>query len=277
MKKLKNLFGDLNMTWAKVLLLAVVTGVYTGVIKSISALDNTSFQDIAVMLEWWFLFALFIIVNCRKWWEASLKCFVFFLLSQPLVYLVQVPFNPMGWKIFGYYPRWFYITLLTLPGAAVAYLVKKKNWLSVPVLSVATGYLAWQGVDYFFMALRRFPFHLLSSIACVAMAVFFIFVLLDKKQHRIAALAIYLVLLAAAAISLFPKVTAVSELDLGDGGWICLNDDPMVSVKVLEDGRFSLSSGAQGSTVLDFQDENGEIRSFFVSIVGDQMAIEPAE
>ena len=191
MQKLKHLFGDVNMTWPRVLLFAVLTGVYTGVIMSVTALKETSFQDIGIYLEWWFLFAIFLIVNCHKWWDAALKCFVFFLVSQPLVYLVQVPFSHMGWQLFMYYPYWFRITLLTIPGAAVAFLVKKKNWLSVPILSVATGYLAVQAVIYFGSVRLRFPHHLLSCIFCLAQAVFLIFILLEQKKHRAAALAVF--------------------------------------------------------------------------------------
>lgn len=95
MTKLRNLFGNINMTWLKVIIFSVITGVYTGLINQVPFLTDTSFTDIAVSLEFWIVFAIFIIVNCKKWWDAVLKCFVFFLISQPLVYLVEVPF--LGW------------------------------------------------------------------------------------------------------------------------------------------------------------------------------------
>ena len=176
MEKIKKYFGEFNMTWSRVILLAIITAVYTALINQVSFLESTSFQDIAINLEWWFLFAIFIIVNCNKWWEASLKCFVFFLVSQPLIYLIEVPFYEYGWEIFQYYDYWFKITLLTLPGAVIAFQLKRKNWLSVLILSVATGYLSAASVRYFRAAMANFPNHLLSSIFCLALAVFFVFV-----------------------------------------------------------------------------------------------------
>ncbi len=41
--------------------------------------------------------------------------FFFFLISQPLIYLLQVPFSSMGFELFIYYKYWFIWTLLTIP------------------------------------------------------------------------------------------------------------------------------------------------------------------
>ena len=155
MEKIQKYFGELNMTWPRVILLAIMTAVYTALINQVPILKDTSFQDIAINVDWWILFAVFIIVNCKTWWEASLKCFMFFLVSQPLIYLIEVPFYEYGWEIFRYYDYWFKITLLTLPGAVIAFQLKRKNWLSILVLSVATGYLAYSSVDYFRAAMAK--------------------------------------------------------------------------------------------------------------------------
>ena len=181
---MKKLFGQTKLTWLRVILCAVVTALYTGIALSIEFLDNTSFQDIGVYLEWWFLFGIIIVVNSEKWWEASLKCFVFFLISQPLIYLVQVPFNTLGWGIFMYYKRWFVITLLTLPGAAVGFLLEKKNWISSIVLCVPILYFANATVSYFAWAMRSMPRHILSAIFCLAMTVLLPIYTLDEKKHR---------------------------------------------------------------------------------------------
>ena len=186
MGKAKKLFGETKMTWKRVILLAVITAAFTALVLCLEFLDNTSFQDIGISFECWFLFAIYIIVNCDKWYEASLKTFVFFLISQPLIYLLQVPFSWLGWGIFQYYKTWFIFTLLTLPGAAIAFLLKKKNWLSVAVLAVPTGFLANACVGYGARAYRSFPHHLLSSAFCLALGIFFVIVLLDEKKHKIA-------------------------------------------------------------------------------------------
>ena len=109
MTKLRKCFGGIDMTWPKVLIFAVISAVYTAAVNLIPALSDTSLQDIAINPECWLLFAVFIIMNCGTWKEASLKCFVFFLVSQPLIYLIEVPFNSMGWGVFRNYGYWFMI------------------------------------------------------------------------------------------------------------------------------------------------------------------------
>ena len=121
MEKLK-FFSSQKMSWLKVIIFSISTAVLTAVLNLIPFLNNTSFQDIAISYECWILFAIYIIVNCQKWYEAALKTFVFFLISQPLIYLIEVPFDDMGFQLFTYYKFWFILTLLTLPGAASAFL-----------------------------------------------------------------------------------------------------------------------------------------------------------
>ncbi|MBQ0038685.1 MAG: pilus assembly protein N-terminal domain-containing protein [Clostridiales bacterium] len=254
MEKIKNLFGEFRMTWPRVILLAVITAVYTALINQVPFLHDTSFQDIAINLECWFLFAIFIIVNCKTWWEASLKCFVFFLVSQPLIYLIEVPF--IGWDIFQYYRYWGIITILTIPGAAIAFLVKKKNWLSVAVLSVANVYLAYACVQYFRSTTSAFPHHLLSSVFCLALAIFFTFVLLEKKPHRIAALAIVVVVMAACLV--YTQQNVSDEITLGDGTWSYTVDDPsVVDVEPVDDHQFKVTAKQNGTTMIYFESSNG--------------------
>ena len=54
---------------------------------------DTSFRDIAIKFECWILFGIIIICNSKNPKDSALKCFVFFLISQPLVYLIQVPLS----------------------------------------------------------------------------------------------------------------------------------------------------------------------------------------
>ena len=277
MNTIRKLFGQLNMSWPRVILFAVITGVYTGVICLFPALNDTSFHDIAVTLEWWFLFAMILIANCEKWWEAALKCFVFFLISQPLVYLVQVPFSSFGWELFGYYGHWFRITLLTLPGAVAAFFVRKKNWISVILLSVATGYLAWQGVYYLNSALQRFPHHLLSSISCFALALLFILALLERREHRLAAVGIFLAVLIVCSALSFSPGKAAGEISFESGNWTCVSQDALITVKMTDGQHAVLRSKGLGSAFLAFEDEYGNQRLFEVSIVGSEISAVPVE
>ena len=280
MNKIRKYFGEFEMTWAKVIIFAVVTAVITAGLNEIHALNDTSFQDIAISYECWFLFAVFIIVNCKTWWEASLKCFVFFLISQPLIYLIEVPFEPLGWGVFQYYRFWFIMTVLTLPGAAIAFQLKRKNWLSVAVLSVATAFLAAMCVDYFDTALHNFPHHLLSSIFCLALAVFFVFVLLDDKKHRIASLAIIAVVLAASTGITIRSNNGVHSvyLTLDDGQWVCtVEDDTVVSVDIDNGNEATISSKKNGSTIISFENSDGTVEDFSFIADGKNLSLSPID
>ncbi len=185
MEKVKKLFGGIEMTWRRVIIFAVAAGVWTALMAMLVP-DGNSFHDIAVTIEWWILLAIIVIVNCKKPLEAALKTFVFFLISQPLVYLIQVPFNSMGWGIFGYYPYWFGITLLTFPGAYIGWYIKKDNWVSGVILAVATSAL---GVSGAFFVIRLFngdfPNHLLTALYCLASIPMFALLILKNKTARI--------------------------------------------------------------------------------------------
>ena len=98
MKYIKKLFGEVNMTWPKVIIFAVVTAIYTALINQVPFFKYTSFRDIAISFECWILFAIIIIVNSKSGLDSALKTFVFFLISQPLIYLIEVPF--LGLNIF---------------------------------------------------------------------------------------------------------------------------------------------------------------------------------
>lgn len=274
MKKLKLFFTQTDMHWRRVLLMAVVSGIVVGILAMIPFLDDTSLEDPSVLFDVWFLFAVFIVVNCKTWWQAALKCFVFFLVSQPIIYLVQVPFFDRGWEIFQYYRRWFYFTLLTLPGAAIAYLVKKKNWLSVAVLSVATGYLAYACIYYLRIVLTRFPRHLLSCIFCLALALFFVFTLLEKKSHRTAALAVIAAVLIASLLLTAPSASGYAEIELEDGSWICTTEDTsIVSVSIADGNTAQITGLKNGDTLLEFQNADGTVRTFSIVVDGADIRI----
>ena len=121
------LFGGIDMKWWKVIVLAVASAVITFIFLVVPIFEKTSFYNMGVTFEAWILLAVFIMANCKKPLESALKTFVFFLISQPLIYLFQVPFSDMGWGLFMYYRYWFYWTLLTLPMAFAGWYIRKKT------------------------------------------------------------------------------------------------------------------------------------------------------
>jgi len=211
MKKfLQKLFGGINLTWPKLIVFAVIMGIYTALMAMLVP-DGNSFHDIAVTMEWWVLPAILIIVNCEKPLEAALKTFVFFLISQPLVYFIQVPFNGMGWGLFGYYPFWFKVTLLTFPAAFIGWYMKKDKWYSGVILSAMTSLLATTGIGYIFNTIEHFPNHLVSIIYCfITIPIFIIFIFKDKKP-RITASVITIVI---AIIYLFMAINSTAPYEI---------------------------------------------------------------
>lgn len=181
---LNKLFFNIDMTWKKVIIFAIACAVFSALTLIIPFTIHSSLSNIGTYLESWILFALIIIMNCKKPLEAGLKTFVFFLISQPLIYLLQVPFSFLGWKIFMYYPMWGIITVLTFPGAMIAFYVKKDNILSSLILSIATCYLAFQGVYFLNETINRFPHNILSAIYCFVLIIVFAFSLLKQKKNR---------------------------------------------------------------------------------------------
>lgn len=187
MQKVKNLFGNINMSWKTVVLFAIFSGVYTGLINSIPLFDDTSFQDIAISYEWWVVFALIVVSNCKNPLEAGIKCFVFFLISQPLVYLVEIPFKEVSLQlaIMYYVKIWLPLTFATLFGGFIAYYVKKENILGSIILGIGESIIALMGIAYFKMAISDFPRHILTTIFCFVAVVVTTFCLKKKKSTRI--------------------------------------------------------------------------------------------
>nr|MCR5624683.1 hypothetical protein [Lachnospiraceae bacterium] len=133
-KAFKKLFGGIDLTWPKVIIGAILAGVITAVFAIFPVFQYTSFKAITETFEVWVLIGIFIIMNSKSNLDSALKCFVFFLISQPLVYLIQVPFSDMGWGLFGYYKFWFVWTVLCLPMGFIGYFMKKDKWWGYLIL-----------------------------------------------------------------------------------------------------------------------------------------------
>ncbi len=165
---MKLLFTNIRMNWKKVILFGLLVGIYVGCMMSIPFFDDTSFQDIGISHEWWILFALIIVVNCKKSHEAALKCFTFFLISQPVVFIVEAILGHITWQLayHYYFGIWFFQSLLTLPGGWIAYHVKKQNAIGAIILGIGNTLEALLGIHYGYQAITNFPHHLFSCIFC---------------------------------------------------------------------------------------------------------------
>ena len=246
----KKLFGGIRMTWPVVILFAVAAGVVTA-LAAMLVPDGNSFHEIAVSFETWILFAIIIITNCDTPLDAACKTFVFFLISQPLVYLIQVPFSYMGWGLFGYYRYWFMITVLTFPGAFLGWFIKKDNVWSGLILSVMLVLLVLLGMGYLEDTVRNFPRHLISTLFCLGQVPLYIFgILKDKKARWLAAvISVLAVLVAGWHMLRQPAMDTVMIVDLDeskyavDENWTVSAADEKISTAELDtmgDGDYIL-------------------------------------
>ena len=165
---LNRYFGGINLTWPKLIIAAVIAGVFTAVMALIPALHYTSFIAITVTFEVWILFGILIIMNSKSNLDAGLKCFIFFLISQPLMYLIQVPFSELGWGLFGYYKFWFLWTLLCFPMGCIGYYMKKGKWWGCLFLLPMIVLTAYSFLGYFSDFLFSMPRYILISVFCAA-------------------------------------------------------------------------------------------------------------
>ena len=197
---MKKLFGGVNLTWKKLIVFACIAGAYTALMALLPFTKETSFRDIAIYFEWWILFGIIIICNSKSPVDSALKAFVFFLISQPLVYLIQVPFSSLGWGLFGYYRYWFYWTLACLPMGYIGYYLQKKNIISAIILSPMIVVLVLSGLGYINNAINSFPHHLLSGISCFLMIIIMVLNIFDSKKLRTFLFGIAIVTLIATII-----------------------------------------------------------------------------
>ena len=174
---MNKLFTEKKLSWKFIILFSIIVGLLVGGLNCIPIFTNTSLTDIAVVFDMWIVLAIFIIMNQKNAKDAVLKCFIFFLISQPLIYLSKILVNVVFYdenfiENFNLYFRnyyigagWFRWTLLTIPGSFIAYQIKKDNILSGIILSVATCYLVVVGTKGLINTfVNVFPYHLLIII-----------------------------------------------------------------------------------------------------------------
>ena len=166
------------------------------------------------------IFAVIIMANCKKPLESALKTFVFFLISQPLIYLLQVPFSEMGWGLFGYYRYWFIWTLLTFPMAFVGWYIRKKNWLSLLILSPILVYLTSVYVSSFQFTFKHFPKMLFAAIFCLLQVLLYLYAFTPKLIQRLIGFFVPLI-----AIVVMTLMTPAVDIDVN----YFLPDDPVLT------------------------------------------------
>lgn len=249
MEKLKKLFGGINLTWPKLLIFAVIAGVYTAIMALLPITHDTSFADITISFEVWILFGIIIIMNSKSAIDSALKCFVFFLISQPLVYLLQVPFSEQGFGLFRYYSYWFIWTVLTLPMGFIGYFMKKDKWWGLIILTPVLLLLGEHYLVFIQETVFSFPYHLLSCLFCFATLLIYPICIFKNKKIKIAGTIISaVIILTASVIGFANPITYNTYLSLSEED-VAIDDSCNVYLADDKYGKVYLED--------NYEDENG--------------------
>lgn len=265
-----HLFGGIRMSWVKVILLAVGSALLTAMFLVVPIFNGTSFWEAGTYLEAWVLIAIIIMVNCKSPLESAIKTFVFFLISQPLIYLFQVPFYFDGFRIFLYYRNWIIPTLLTFPMAFVGWYLRRRDWISLLILSPMLVLLSAMGVTYARMTVAAFPDHLVAVIFCFGQIALYLYAFFDRAWQRLAGTgaviaAIVMMLIASGGFgSGSSQMIFEKRMDLPDQPVLSseavveLEDSSYGSVQILtyapKTAMIRVSMSKLGSTVLTITD-----------------------
>ena len=247
---MKKLFGGINLTWPKLIIFAVIAGVFTAVMAIIPALLYTSFHAITTSFEVWILFGILIIMNSKSNLDAGLKCLVFFLISQPLVYLIQVPFSEMGWGLFTYYRNWILWTVLCFPMGFVGYFMKKDKWWGYLILLPMIFLTGYSYCLYFSQFQFSFPRYILIVLFCAAAMILYPVCIFRDKQIRITGAVIGAVAVAVITV-------------------ICLLNPPVYSVELISNSE---EHPLDDTYTVAFEDSSyGDIKIIYMEQIEDYM------
>ena len=231
----------------------------------------TSFIAITVTFEVWILFGLIIIMNSKSNLDSALKCFVFFLISQPLVYLIQVPFSTLGWSLFGYYKYWFIWTILCFPMGYIGYYMKKGKWWGYLILLPMIVLTADSYLTYFSRFLFSRPRYILITLFCAAAMILYpVAIFENRKIRRVGAAIGAAAVVALTVLSLMNPPVYSTELiangetyQFDDSYTVYLADESYGDVEIryvdsVEDYMVHADLKRAGKTVLTLESPSGE-------------------
>ena len=267
MASLRDSLTKTNMSWKLVLVLSVVCGVIPGLLMVPEQLLGTSLQMPGISFEFWVFMGLFISLNCKKPLDAGLKVFVFFLISQPLIYLVQVPFSLLGWGLFGYYPRWALLTVLTFPAGMLANLITRGQWWSVLILLIPMGILALELPSAIVAMLTTFPKMSLTCLFIILQILMFPAALLQNKGKLVTTYALTAAMVVAGITGYFVSGSGNVSSGISAQGvepYVLLsaeNDDVKVSIEgsTIEVTYSATRSKDAFSIPIEYKDSEGNV------------------
>ena len=267
MKALLNkLYGGIRFAWPLLIAYAVGAAVLTAVFLIFPVFEGTSFNRMGVYLEAWIFLAVLIMANCKTPLESALKTFVFFLISQPLIYLLQVPFSAMGWGLFGYYKTWFILTLLTFPMAFVGWYITKRNWLSLLILAPVLAFLGTVFAEALRETVLSFPRLLVTALFCLGQILLYLYLFTSGTLQKAAGLLIALagaafILLTTSAVDINSTMFLPDDPVLTEAAAVTVEDPSVAEVSVAstgEDSMVRVRSEKLGTTAVTVRDGQNE-------------------
>lgn len=236
MEKIKKLFGGIDLTWKKLIIFSIIAGIYTAVVAILPIAKDTSFADITISFEVWILFGIFIIMNSKSAKDSALKCFAFFLISQPLVYLIQDIINHSS-LFLTYYRFWIMWTILTIPMGFIGYYMKKDKWWGLAILTPMLIFLGMHYSRFLGQVIYNFPYHLLSTIFCAITMLLYPICIFSNKKVKVTGIIISdLIILFMSTITLTNN-TVYNTTVLTNGGSVGAVFDDSYNV-YLEDSSY---------------------------------------
>ncbi len=283
---MKKIFGGINLTWPKVITMAIIIGVYAGAMALLPIAINTSFTDLNVTFEIWIFFGIFIIMNSKSAKDSALKCFIFFLISQPLIYLIQDVVNHS--HLFNtYYRYWFMWTIACLPMGYIGYYMKKDKWWGLLILTPMLILLSGEYSRYLSQTMFSFPRHLLTAIFCTVTLIIYPMFIFNNKKVKISGLVISVLLIVIMSVMCIIKPPVYDTYIASNGERYKFDDTYKVYltdkkygdlsieyVDSVEDWMIHAIFKKAGQTELVLESPTGEKKVYSITIKRDTYKIE---
>ena len=225
-------------------------------------------------------------MNSKSNKDSALKCFAFFLISQPLVYLVQDIINHSN-LFMTYYRFWFIWTICCLPMGYIGYYMKKDKWwgyliLFPMILFDATSYSA-----YLFKFMFSYPKYLLIVLFCISTMIFYPLYIFRDKKIRITGVLISSILIICITIYDIvnppvynTQILSSNEEHFFDNTYnVYLTDNKYGEVKIIymdsiENYMIEANFKREGKTDLVIESPDGKKEEYKVSIKRDTYKVE---
>ncbi len=283
---MKKLFGEINLTWKKLIIFAIVAGIYTALMAIIPIFKHTSFETIVATFEVWIFFGIIIIMNSKSNKDSALKCFVFFLISQPIIYLLQVPFSWQHWNLFGYYKYWFIWTIFCLPMGYIGYYMKKNKWWGYIILLPMIILTSFEYMTYLSYFTFSYPKYLLICLFCIGALIAYPLYIFENKKIRTVGVVISSLLIVIISIygfinPLHYKTQIMSngeKYKFDDTYKVYLEDAKYGKVEIIylesiEDYFVQADFVKEGKTKITLEDVNGNKKIYNIDIKRDTYRI----